>query len=520
LSTAAVPSDHDIILALGDDLPVAIWIARVPNGELVYANRKFGEIMGQSGRGDVHAGEWSQPYGILTRDGKPYPEDRMPFVRAIRDRQVVVADDITIRRPDGGKADVRAYARPVSNGDGVMTHVVIVFFDVTREVEAEKRLQRSQRMESIGTLAGGIAHDFNNLIFGIKLIAAELATSEANPDRKHSLALIDDIAERATMLTRSLLGFAKRGPQRAVPIAVDDVIAGMREMLSRTLAGITIEFELRAENRGTVLGDQSQLEQLVMNVVVNARDAIGEGGHVRVATRTVELDGPPAQALGVIKPGKHVAIEIADDGPGIPDEIRDRVFEPYFTTKDQGADRGTGLGLATVLGIVESHSGGVELDHGIGGRGTTVRALIPQADVIAARPESRGRSAAAPRGTGQVLVVDDDAMVRTALRGALAGLGYTPLEAASGKEALAMYEQHGSGIRAVVLDMVMPQMSGRVTFEKLRALDPKACVVVMSGYAMSDEVEAMLALGASGFVTKPYSAETLGRVLATACAHR
>jgi two-component system, cell cycle sensor histidine kinase and response regulator CckA len=243
---------------------------------------------------------------------------------------------------------VRAYANPVINAEGAITHVVICFFDISREIEAEQakleteqRLQRAQRLEAIGTLAGGIAHDFNNLIFGVKLLAAELAAGETDQQRRASLRMIDDVTERAAMLTRSLLGFARRGKHRAVPVALNDVIGAMDDLLTRTLTGVRITFQLKAEDRGTVIGDHSQLEQVVMNLVVNARDAITESGG-RVIVRTRSERG-------------HVVLEVADDGPGIPADLRDRVFEPYFTTKTQGPQRGTGLGLATVFGIVESH---------------------------------------------------------------------------------------------------------------------------------------------------------------------
>src|SRR5687768_4842222 len=346
----AVPSDHDIIMSLGEDLPVGIWVARVPSGEEVYVNRTFAQIMGVGMVPEAKAGNYSVSYGILTRDGKPYPEERMPFVRAMVEKRLVEVDDIMIRRPDGSLVEVRAFARPV--GDP-MTHVIIAFFDITREREAEKarveadqRLQRAQRLEAIGNLAGGIAHDFNNLIFGIKLIANELATTEQDDNRKAALGLIDDITERSATLTRSLLGFARRGKHLAEPVGLNDVVAAMSELLSRTLGGITIEFALEAEDRGTIVGDRSQLEQVVLNLVVNARDAVAGSGKVIVRTSTL----PASKTMG-----RCVQLEVIDDGPGIPPELRDRVFEPYFTTKTKGPERGTGLGLATVFGIVESH---------------------------------------------------------------------------------------------------------------------------------------------------------------------
>jgi signal transduction histidine kinase len=513
----AVPSDHDIIMSLGEDLPIGIWIARAPNGEEVYVNRTFQQILGVGMVPEAKAGNYSQPYGICTRDGQPYPESKLPFVRAMTERQVVVVDDITIHRPDGSKVDVRAFARPV--GDPI-THVIIAFFDITREIEAERarveadqRLMRAQRLEAIGTLAGGIAHDFNNLIFGIKLIASELATTEADPKRKTSLALIDDITERSAKLTRALLGFARRGKHRAIALSLEDVITSMGEMLSRTLSGVTLEFDLAADERGTVLGDQSQIEQVIINLVVNARDAVKSAGHVRVSTRTTQLGGAPPGSVGVATAGPHVLLEVSDDGPGIPAALRERVFEPYFTTKTKGADRGTGLGLATVLGIVESHGGSCEIATGLHGRGTALRIYLPAGQQVAKPPEAARRIA--EKGAGLVLVVDDDAVVRRAVAAALGNLGYTTIEAETGADAVDIFRTHHAEVRTVILDMVMPGMNGKATYLALEAIDPKVAVVLMSGYTLNEEVQEILDLGVKAFVSKPYSVEALAAAIAS-----
>jgi len=489
---------------------VGLWVARAPGGELIYANHTFAEIMGLPARNDVVVGGYAEPYGIYTREGAMYPEERMPFVRALNERRVIIADDITIHRRDGKRVQVRAVARPV--GDPI-THVIIAFFDISREVEAERaraeseqRLRRAQRLEAIGTLAGGIAHDFNNLIFGVKMIAAELATTEHDPKRREALELIDDITERSATLTRSLLGFARRGKNRAAPVSVNDMVTAMSELLSRALAGVELVFELEASERGTVVGDQSQLEQVIMNLVLNARDAVQASG--RVVVRTSDL-GSPNDPDAV----RFVVLEVKDDGPGIPAEIRDRVFEPYFTTKTTGPERGTGLGLATVFGITESHGGSVEIDGGLAGRGTTMRVVLP----AASRPpmvKLHPTVADLPKGTGMILVVDDDQMVRKVVSSSLGVLGYQTVEATGGNEAVRIYRERHDEIRAVVLDMVMPGMTGRATYLALREVDPNVAVLLMSGHTLNEHVQEILDLGVRNFVSKPYSIGTLAKAIA------
>jgi CheY-like chemotaxis protein/anti-sigma regulatory factor (Ser/Thr protein kinase) len=288
-----------------------------------------------------------------------------------------------------------------------------------------------------------------------------------------------------------------------MPVALNDVIEAMRELLTRTLTGIDIAFELDASARGTVIGDASQLEQVVINLVVNARDAVKEaGGHVIVRTRSTN---------------DRVLLEVLDDGPGIPIELRDRVFEPYFTTKTHGSQSGTGLGLATVFGIAESHGGSVEIGEGIA-TGALLRVILPAASKAAEVPVEPlpPTSAAVEPGSGTILVVDDDRLVRRAVANTLRAFGYHAFEATTGDEAVRLFREHRSIISAVLLDMIMPGMSGSATFAAMREIDPGVAVLLMSGYSVNEDVQGLLDAGASGFVTKPYSPELLARSLAAA----
>lgn len=500
----AVPSDHDILLALGDDLPVGLWIGRAPDGERIYTNRAFAELMGPGGRTDLPPGGGSDLYGLYIRDGGPYPDSKLPFVRALSERRVIIADDITIRRSDGRQVEVRAVARPM--GDPI-THVVIALFDIGREVAAERarvqseqRLRRAQRFEAIGTLAGGLAHDFNNLIFGIKLLAAEVAMADPDPKRRATMELIDDITERSATLTRSLLGFTRRSPQRAMPVGLNDIVLSLTELLGRTLSGVELTFELEASERGTIVGDHAQLEQMIVNLVLNTH------GAGRVVVRTADRPSPGAPA-GL----RSVVLEVKDDGPGVLAEVGERAADPNDPAG--AASVGSGLGLETVFAIIESHQGTLEVDAGIDGTGTTMRVVLPGARPAPA-VKLRSTLDDLPRGSGLILIVDDDPMVRKVVGGSLGSLGYKAIEATSGSSAIEIFRSRHAEIRGVVLDMMMPGMPGKATYLALRAVDPNVRVMLMSGHTLNDQVQEILDLGVRSFVSKPYSLAALAAAMA------
>jgi signal transduction histidine kinase/CheY-like chemotaxis protein len=497
--------DERLLASVIDLLPLGVWIARAPGGEFVFANRTFREIMGMEARADVAVGGYSEPYGIFGRDGRPYPESRLPFVRALEQRTTVTVDDIVIHRHDGGRVHIRATARPIFSADGAtITHVVIAFVDATAEMLAEDarrdgelRLRQTQRLESLGTLAAGVAHDFNNLLGSIRLIASMLRLHEADPVRAGDLHSIESATESAARLTRSLLAFGKQGPLRADRCDVGDVVAAVVELVRRTFdRAIEIGFERNGDL--AMVGDAAAIEQLVMNLAVNARDAMPGGGRLDVR---------------VERRGDHVVIEVRDSGPGVPTEIRARVFEPYFSTKGDREGPGRGLGLATVYGIVESHRGAIEIadaePHGAIFR-VTLPATVALVPAVAARPPDDVRI-----GRGTVLVVDDEPVVRRTLKRALRDLGYDALEASDGAAALDVLDQ-GSRVDALLLDSVMPRKSGRDVLTEVRRRGLTAPVIMMGGRIAARERDELLELGAVAVLDKPFDVGLLSRTLADA----
>ena len=498
------PSNEEIIRSVADELPCGVWVARAPGGEFVYANTTFQDILGVGGRDDVASGEYAAPYGIHDRNGEPYPEDRMPFVRALLTRREVIVDDIVIHRPDGRRVYIRATARPIFDGAGEITHVVIAFIDISREAvaeiartESEARARHSERMQSIGTFAGGIAHDFNNLLAGIKALTSVLRHGEADPGRQRDLETIDEMTNSAAALTRTLLSFAGRGRRAAEPVVLSSVVLRMAALLGRTLDR-RVRVQVEAAGGLAVVGDETGIEQVVMNLALNAREAMPEGGELTLRTRDE---------------GDRAVLEVEDTGPGIPAALRVRIFEPYFTTKPAGAERGTGLGLATVHSIVQQFGGSIEvLDHAP--TGTTMRLSFPGVAPPAVALPAPAAPASAP-ARGLVMVVDDDAPVREATVRLLESIGYETLEADGGAAAVERYRQRGSEVRAVLLDLTMPGMDGPATLHALRAIDPDVRVLVTTGFDVDERVEALLAQGCRGVLAKPYARDTLADTLAT-----
>ncbi|MCC6811374.1 MAG: response regulator [Deltaproteobacteria bacterium] len=508
-------SSEAIIASIADHLSVGIWVARAPGGELVYSNRVFDEIMGMSARDDVTVGGYAEPYGIRDLSGAKYPEERLPFVQALQTRRTVVVDDIVIHRRNGTRVNIRAEAKPIFDEVGVITHVVICFSDVTTElvarraqVETEKRLLAAQRLEWIGTLTAGIAHDFNNLLAGVRMVAARVRMKKPEPLVDEAFLQIDEIVSSSERLTRALLGFGRRGQNLDQSVELARVVRTVAEIVQRT--GVTNLMIVREQSDEpcNVKGDYSQIEQVVMNLVLNARDAMPEGGEITLRTRPVVVVDPEGDPP--LTPGRYVLLEVADQGPGIPVDRRAQVFEPYFTTKAENAREGAGLGLATVQSIVHGHHGAIVIADNAP-RGAVFRVWLPASEhrpdtAAPGRGEANGEVVG---GSGVILIVEDNPHVRRATGRLVEALGYEVILAASGEEAVEIFRTRNGVIDAVLLDMTMPKLGGGATYGALRAIDPGVAVCVTTGFARNDDVQALLDAGVLEFLPKPYSAIAL-----------
>jgi PAS domain S-box-containing protein len=413
------------------------------------------------------------------------------------------AYSFTLRRDDGRLSQVEATAQRVERG-GELVEILAILRDVSQRRQLEAQLQQSQKMEAIGRLAGGVAHDFNNLltaIIGYSQIAA--MRPDMPPDAVVDLTEITAAAHRAAALTRQLLAFSRRQVLEPRVLDVNSVVSGI-EVLLRRLIGE--DYQLVADldvEIAHVLADPGQLEQVILNLAVNARDAMPHGGRIVIRTRMAAALDPRALVSGESRTGPFVVLEVADRGTGMDEETRRRIFEPFFTTKASG----TGLGLSTVYGIVQQSGGGIAVSSDPG-RGSTFSVFLP----VAAGNSVEGAAAPADMGPGgneTVLLVEDDELVRTLASRVLRLAGYMVLEAGDPRAALAIAGPQVS-IDLVVTDLVLPYMRGRELVEHLRVQRPRLRVLYMSGYDDEDDGS-----GAQGeaFLPKPFTPDVLANAV-------
>lgn len=379
--------------------------------------------------------------------------------------------------------------------------------DITDKKRLEAQLQEVRRLEAIGALAGGIAHDFNNLLMGIqgRISLMAQAMNASHPHFEH-LEWIEEYVKQAADLTRQLLGFARGGKYEVKATDINALVKKSLKLFGRTKKEITIHSTCR-EGIRTVEADQGQLHQVLLNLYVNAAQAMPGGGDLYVETENVILDDNDVKAFNV-KPGAYVKISVTDTGIGMDEATRQRIFEPFFTTRALG--RGTGLGLASVYGIITNHGGFVQV-FSRENAGSTFRIYLPASEKQVAEETKQPEDMA--KGTETILFVDDENMVIEVGRRMLEKLGYTPLTAATGETAIETYRHHQDRISLVVLDMIMPDMGGDKVYNRLKAINPRVKVLLSSGYSINCQIQDLLNRGCNGFLQKPFNMKDFSKKL-------
>ena len=473
-------------------------------------------------------------FGPRDEDGRPFRPEDVPVARALRRGETVRNQLLGVRIDTPEGRWFRVSAAPILR-DGVQMGAVASFTDVTaqREVElalrareeetrrakealeealevtrrTEEKFRQAQKMEAVGRLAGGVAHDFNNVLTVILANADEVARGLTPGDPlRAEVVEIGRAGERAAALTAQLLAFSRKQVLEPRVVSVNELLAGLEKMLRRLL-GEDVELTLLLDPRAHLcLLDPGQFEQAMLNLAVNARDAMPEGGRLTIETTNVQLDAAYVADHPEATVGPHVLVSVSDTGQGMTAEVRAHLFEPFFTTK--GLGRGTGLGLSTVYGIVRQSHGTVWV-YSEPGQGTTFKLYFPRATAQVADAAPAVGPARRLTGDETVLLVEDDEQVRRSVGGILGRAGYHVIEAANGGEALLVCEQHGGKIQLLLTDVVMPKMNGRVLAERLRKLRPELRVLFMSGYTENAIVHHGVLDSGIAFIPKPVTREAL-----------
>ena len=413
---------------------------------------------------------------------------------------------LTKRRKDGTPYEEDVTVTPVRDASGTIVNFVGVKRDVSREAQLQRQLLQAQKMEAVGTLAGGIAHDFNNLLQAITGYSELLMGGKKQGDPEFDdLKRIYDSSKRGADLVKSLLLFSRKVQPELRPVDLNHEIVEVQKLLSHTITK-TIKIDLRLSGKlESILGDTSQIGQVLMNLGVNARDAMPDGGTLTIETTNVQLDKDYCAVHPEVEPGPYVLLAVSDTGQGIDKETLSQIFDPFFTTKEVG--KGTGLGLATVFGIVKQHGGQITC-YSEPGQGTTFKIFFP-AIQTEKTSETQIQDAPIQRGTETILLVDDEESLRKVNSRILDKYGYRVIMASNGKEALETYEKEGEGISLVILDLIMPVMDGKKCLEEILRVNPNAKVIIASGDSESGPADGTMAVGAKSFVQKPYDIREL-----------
>ena len=446
----------------------------------------------------------------LIRDVFRFPEQHAQLSAACREHGRVQGAEAEWRRRDGGMVAMRLHLRCL-RGDDQLDCMEVIAEDVTELRAMERQLRQSQKFEAIGQLAGGIAHDFNNVV-GAILGWAELGLEQNrnNPQVAERFARIREQGERAAALTRELLAFSRRQILQPRAVDLNTVVGGVASFLDKVIRK-DIELKVITAPLDPIKADPTQIEQVLMNLSINARDAMTGGGRLILETEMVELDDSYCRFYPLVTPGRYAVLSVSDTGVGMDTETRERIFEPFFTTKERG--KGTGMGLATVYGIVKQHGGLIHVYSELG-QGSLFRVYLPVMEGTSKDGSSSGKAPAASvaemRGTETILLADDHESIREMARQALMGFGYRVLSACNGEDALRLCETETPAM--AVLDVVMPKLGGAATAAKLAERFAGLPVLFTSGYSQDSEGVAPV-IANSRYLQKPYSPTALGRTV-------
>jgi PAS domain S-box-containing protein len=477
-------------------------IFRKTNGEITVANDAFLSMVGYD-REDLEAGRLNW----ISLTPPEYADLDRHCLNELATKGVCAPYEKQYIRRDGSRVAVLVGAAIFEDNPD---EGVCFALDLTERKKLEQQFLRAQRMESIGTLAGGIAHDLNNSLGPIIMSLDLLKLRFTDTSSQELIEILQTSAQRGADMVRQVLSFARGMEGRRMEVQVRHLLSDVEKIARDTFSKDIGVRAIIPHDLWTVVGDPTQLHQVLLNLCVNARDAMPDGGVLTISAENITLDAQYMAMNPEAHAGPHVFLRVEDNGTGMPPEVMAKIFDPFFTTKELG--KGTGLGLSTSLGIVQSHGGFIRV-YSEPGKGTTFKVYLP-AQTESSAAEAGEHVEEMPRGNGElILVVDDEASVRQITQQTLEAFGYRVLLAADGAEALATYTTHGTGISAVLTDMMMPVMDGPATIRVLRKLNAGLPIIAASGLSANGHVAQVVSLGVKHFLPKPYTAEMLLKTL-------
>jgi len=480
---------------LFDLSPQAIAVTEVETGRLIDVNDTFCKVTKYNKKEVL--GRTTTELGFYSK------KDRNRFIGKLQPSGEIHGLEMDFKAKDGSIINSVMFARYIQLKG--KTFIITTFLDMTERKRLESQLQQAYKMEAIGTLAGGIAHDFNNLLMGI-LGSTSLMLFNIKSHHPHyeSLKNIEKHVQSGAKLTKQLLGIARGGKYEVKPTDLNKLLEKTSEMFTRTSKDIRVYIKYQTDI-WPVEVDQSQIEQVLLNLYVNAWQAMPNGGDLYLQSENVFLDEDDVRLLS-LKPGKCVRLSITDTGVGMDEATTQRIFDPFFTTKEMG--RGTGLGLASVYGIIKNHDGIIDV-YSKKGEGASFTIYLPASDKQIIEEKEMPREVL--KGVEIVLLVDDEDSIVDVGEEILHMMGYQVLAARSGKEAINIYQKNQATIDIVILDMIMPEMGGEETYDKLKEINPKVKVLLSSGYSIDGKAKEILEKGCDGFIQKPFTVEELSQ---------
>ena len=499
----ALRASEERFRELAETIQEVFWVTNPAKNRMLYISPAYEKIWGRTCQS-----LYAEPSSWLEAI---HPDDRQRVLQSATTQQTSGAydEEYRILRPDGRERWIRDRAFPVRSASGEIQRIVGLARDVTERRQLEEQLRQSQKMEAIGQLAGGIAHDFNNILAAV-MMQAELAGMEENVPKsvQDGLQQIRIYSERAANLTRQLLLFSRRQVMQPRELNLNEIVISLAKMLRRII-GEDVGLQLHLHTAPLVIrADAGMLDQVILNLAVNARDAMAEGGRLLIETAEKTVDEAFARLNPDAAPGRYVWLSVSDTGSGMSPEILSRIFEPFFTTKEPG--KGTGLGLATVYGIVKQHRGWIQVcSQPL--QGTRFQIFLPAADATSAALGAAEAPRTKPHGgTETILLVEDEPLVRMITRALLEQYGYHVLEASNGVEALKIWEEQSSSIALLVTDLVMPAgVSGQQLAGRLRELHPGLKFIFTSGYSAEIAGRQPQLRSGENFLQKPFPPDQL-----------